>query len=105
MGVDQPAVDQLVHTLVQRGLGIYGYEKMTEICESSGVALLDDFSIDWLDDDRERALKRFLISYARQNPAARMTVLVLAKRYGVPVPKELERKKRFRAKFRRLFRR
>jgi len=78
---------------------------MVEMCESAGVALLDDYTVDWLDDDHERALNRFLISYARQNPAARMTVLVLAKRHGVPIPKELERKRRLTSRFRRLLRR
>ena len=86
MGVSRGNIEQLVHTLVQRGLGIYGYKRMVEMCESAGVALLDDYTVDWLDDDHERALNRFLISYARQNPAARMTVLVLAKRHGVPIP-------------------
>ncbi len=102
MGVDMERVKELVSTLVARGLGLYGREKMARICYDSGVALMDDDTTDWLDDDVEAALHRFLVNYAKFNVAAKMTVLVLAKKFGVPVPEELRRKKRRLSRLRRL---
>lgn len=102
MEVSRENIDELVSTLVARGLGIYGREKMAEICLSSGVALLDDNTTDWLEDDIEAALQKFLINYSKFNLAAKMTVLVIAKRYGVPIPEELKRKKKRKSRFRRL---
>jgi len=96
MGVSEATMNELVKVLVARGLGIYGRDKMGEICEQSGVALLDDNTTDWLDDDHQRAFKKFLVTYAQQNIAARMTVMVLAKKHGAPIPEELQRKKRLR---------
>ncbi|MCF2137837.1 MAG: hypothetical protein K9W43_11455 [Candidatus Thorarchaeota archaeon] len=105
MGVSEETMQQLIGTLVARGLGIYGRERMAKICESAGIALLDDDTTDWLADDKERALNDFLVNYAQQNIAARMTVMVLAKRHGVPIPDKIQRKKRITSRFRRLFRR
>ncbi len=105
MGVSEESMHQLIKTLIARGLGIYGRQKMGEICENAGIALLDDDTMDWLIDDKERALRDFLVNYAKQNIAARMTVMVLAKKHGIPVPDELQRKKRITTRFRRLFRR
>ncbi len=105
MAVSEATMTQLVTTLVKRGLGIYGRERMAKICEESGVALMDDDSVDWLDDDKEKALNKFLITYAQQNVAARMTVKVLAKKHGVPIPKGLEKRSRIVSRFRKMFRR
>ncbi len=102
MGVSRESIDELVTILVSRGLGIYGRDKMAQICMDSGVALLDDNTTDWLEEDVEAALKKFLINYSKFNLAAKMTVLVLAKRFGVPIPEELKRKKKRKSRFRRL---
>ncbi|MBD3406777.1 MAG: hypothetical protein GF411_11740 [Candidatus Lokiarchaeota archaeon] len=102
MAVTIKQIEDMISTLVARGLGIYGREKMGEICLTSGVALLDDNTTDWLTEDIETALNKFLVNYAKFNIAAKMTVMVLAKKYGIELPEELQRKKKRKSKFRRL---
>ncbi|MHA1908133.1 MAG: hypothetical protein ACW98Y_12610, partial [Candidatus Thorarchaeota archaeon] len=55
--------------------------------------------IHWIKSDREEALQLFMTNYASFNVAARMTVLILAKRYRIPLPEGLKkdspRKSRF----------
>ncbi len=105
MGIDKNAIQELVDVLVARGLGLYGKEKMAEICYDSGVALLDDNSTDCLDDDMEGSLSKFLVNYARFNIAAKMTVMVLVKKFKILLPEELQRKKKRKSRFRRLMER
>ena len=94
---------EFVEVLVKRGLGIYGKEKMAKICYDSGIALLDDDSIDFIDDNIEEAIKKLLINYSKFNLVAKMTAVVLAKRYGIPIPPELQKKKKKKSRLRRLF--
>ncbi len=105
MGIDKNAIQELVDVLVARGLGLYGKEKMAKICSDSGVALLDDNSTDWLDDDIMGSLNKFLVNYAGFNIASRMTVMVLMKMVNIPLPEELQRKKKRKSRFRRLLER
>lgn len=86
--------EMFLKALVERGLGIYGREKMAEICYASGVALLDDNSVDFLDDNHGKALESLILNYSQINLPARMTAMVLAKRFNIPIPKELGQKKR-----------
>ena len=95
---------ELTKILVSRGLGIYGHETMQKICYDSGVALLDDDSIDWLQDDKEKAMNDFLINYSAMNLAAKMTAMVLAKRYGIPIPEQIKKKKKRKSRFQRILR-
>lgn len=105
MAVDPYKAKQLVGVLVSRGLGLYGRVKMGQICYDSGVALLDDDSTDWLGDDVDETVHDFLVNYARFNIAAKMTAMVLAKKFDIPLPDELRRKKKRESRLRRLLRR
>ena len=106
MELSDETIDEFASVLVARGLGIYGRQKMAEICEKSGVALMDDDTIDWLASDKLAAIKQLIINYSKFNLPAKMTAIVLAKRYNIPIPEEeLGRKKRRVSRFRRLFKR
>ncbi len=94
--------EALAEILVKRGLGIYGREKMAKICYDSGIALLDDDSVDFIDDNKEEAIKKLLINYSKFNLVAKMTAVVMAKKYGVPIPPELQKKKK-KSRLRRIF--
>ncbi len=102
MGVDPVKAKQLVDVLVARGLGLYGRKKMVQICYDSGVALLDDDSTDWLGDDIGSAVNDFLVNYAKFNLAAKMTAMVLAKKFDIDLPEGLKRKKKRKSRLRRL---
>ena len=95
---------QLTEILVSRGLGMYGHEMMQKICYDSGIALLDDDSIDWLQEDKEKSMNDFLINYSAMNLAAKMTAIVLAKKYEIPIPEQIKKKKR-NSRFQRILRR
>ncbi len=99
MEVNRDRIEEFTKTLVKRGLGLYGREQMAKICYDSGIALLDDDSIDFLDEDINAAVKKLIINYARFNLPAKMTAVVLAKNYGIPLPDELKSKKRRRSRF------
>jgi len=75
--------------LIERGLGIYGKEKMAEICFNSKIGLLDDYSLDWLSDDHDTAFKNLIENYSSINLTAKMTVMVLAKKHGIPLPESV----------------
>ncbi len=102
MEVGQETMEEFLRTLIKRGLGLYGREKMAKICYDSGIALMDDDTIDFLDENVTNAVNALLINYAKFNLPARMTVMVLAKKYGIPLPEELRRKKKRRSRFLRL---
>lgn len=102
----QDKQSEFLKALVERGLGIYGRDKMAQICHESQVALMDDNSLDWLTDDHEKALQNLLINYSRINLPARMTVMVLAKKHDIPVPEELgkgKKRSRFLGRLRNRF--
>jgi hypothetical protein len=82
-------VDEVVYTLVTRGQGIYGTERMTRICQASGVPLMDippDFWVGW---QKEESQQKFLIEYAKLGNAARLTLLILTRQRGLTLPKRI----------------
>ncbi len=88
---------QPIHTvadiLSRRGQTIYGREKIVEMCSKAGVSLMDDFAAELGEVDTESSLLEFVTSYAKLNPAAKLTVLTLAKLYDASIPKELLEKR------------
>ncbi|MHA1166993.1 MAG: hypothetical protein ACTSRU_04155 [Candidatus Hodarchaeales archaeon] len=105
MSESNEPIEQFVNVLVSRGLGIYGRERMANICYESGVALLDDNTIDWLEEDRNEALQQLIVNYSSVNLPAKMTAIVLAKKFDIPLPEELKRKKKRKSRFRRMIER
>ncbi|MFW9794989.1 MAG: hypothetical protein ACFFEE_11830 [Candidatus Thorarchaeota archaeon] len=85
---DNP-LDEVVYTLVTRGQGIYGTERMTRICAASSVPLMDippDFWVGW---QKEESQEKFLIEYSKLSNAAKLTILVLTRQRGLPLPKKI----------------
>ncbi len=89
--LDRP-IRRLADVLSRRGQTIYGKQAIVEICSKAGVSLLD--SVDLGDPDSDAALQSFLVYYSKMSPAAKLTVLILSKQYGVPVPEKLLKKKK-----------
>ena len=80
--------------LIRRGLGIYGREKITQICQESNIRLLSDDSIEWLVEDRDKSLQTLILNYSQLNLPAKMTAMVLAKRFAIPIPEEFKARKK-----------
>ncbi len=91
--------------LVQRGLGLYGRDRMAKICYESDVGLLDDDTISFLSDDKRAAMEKLIINYAKFNLVAKMTVMALAKQYEIEIPEEVKKKRGKKSRFARFFRR
>ncbi len=102
MDVTDETLKEFTQILVQRGLGLYGREKMAQICYESDIALLDDDTIDFLSDDLKKSVEKLLLNYSKFNLTAKMTAVVLAKRHGIPIPPALQKKKK-KSRIRRLF--
>lgn len=96
MDVKRNTAHELVNLLVKRGLGIYGKQKMKKIARDSGIELQEDDTTKWNNDDHNEVLHNFLMNYAEFNVAAKMTAMVMAKRFNVPVPKNLGKQKKSR---------
>lgn len=88
---DRP-IRRLAESLSRRGQTIYGKQAIIEICSKAGVSLLD--SVDLGDRDSDESLQNFLVHYSKMSPAAKLTVLILSKQYGVAVPEKLLKKKK-----------
>ncbi|MHA1448699.1 MAG: hypothetical protein ACTSP4_04680 [Candidatus Hodarchaeales archaeon] len=86
MSESNEPIEQFVNVLVSRGLGIYGRERMANICYESGVALLDDNTIDWLEEDRNEALQQLIVNYSSVNLPAKMTAIVLKTKEKTKIP-------------------
>lgn len=86
---ESPDQQIFLKELIERGLGIYGRDKMAEICFNSKIGLLDDYSLDWLTEDHDEAFNNLLQNYASINLPAKMTVMVLAKRHGIDLPESV----------------
>ncbi|UYP48686.1 hypothetical protein NEF87_004971 [Candidatus Lokiarchaeum ossiferum] len=87
---------EFVDLLVLRGLGLYGQEKMAEICYNSGIALTDKNEIEWMEDNHTVVVENLLVNYGSKNLPAKMTAIVLARQHAIPVPQVLLAKKRNR---------
>mgnify|MGYP006290255131 CR=1 FL=1 len=94
MAVDDAHLSEFVNTIVTRGLGLYGQDEMAKICYDSGIALTDKNEIDWLSDNHYKSVQNLLVNYGTRNLPAKMTAIVLARKFDIPVPEDLERKKK-----------
>ncbi len=95
MAVEESRLKDFVSVMVTRGIGLYGRDEMAKICYDSGIGLLDDNRIEWMDEgDRNNLVQRLLINYGSKNLPAKMTAIVLARQHNIPVPEELLEKKK-----------
>ena len=93
---------EFVSKVAQRGLGIYGRIRVVEICLESNCKLLEDNTVNWLTDDIDKAVSDFIINFSKPNQFAKMTVMLLAKKYDIPLPDELTKSKIRKSRFRKL---
>ncbi|NWF95205.1 MAG: hypothetical protein HXY34_03600 [Candidatus Thorarchaeota archaeon] len=91
--LDRP-IYKIADILGRRAQTIYGRQTVIDLCSKAGVSLMDDYDDDIRDVDSDEALMDFVTRYARMSPAARLTVLTLAKQYGVTLPEELTKKRK-----------
>lgn len=97
---------EFTKTLISRGLGMYGPEKMKKICSDSGFRLYDDGSFEKNPgEELQSAVQKLLINYSKFNLPAKMTAMVLAKKYNIQIPEALQKKQKRKSRFRRFFER
>jgi hypothetical protein len=82
-------IHKVADILSRRGQTIYGKERIVDLCSKAGVSLMDDFAAELGDVDTEVSLLSFVTSYAKMNPAAKLTVLTLSRLHDISIPKEL----------------
>ena len=99
MSVPEEKLKEFVDMMVVRGLGLYGTEAIAQICYDSGIALTDKHEIEWLDANHPMAVQKLLINYGSRNIPAKMTSIVLARKYNIPVPEKLLAKKKVKRRF------
>ncbi|MHA2249047.1 MAG: hypothetical protein ACXAD7_01735 [Candidatus Kariarchaeaceae archaeon] len=92
---------EFITALITRGFGIYGPDKMRQICEDSDIGLQNDLSFILQENDIDRIINKLLINYSNVNLPARLSVVVLAKRYGINLPVEISGPKEKTSKFQR----
>lgn len=88
---DRP-IRKLAETLSRRGQTIYGRKVIVDLCAKTGVSLLNVMDIG--DPDSNESLQNFLVQYSKLCPAAKLTILILSKQYGVSLPEDLLGKKK-----------
>ncbi|MFW9810214.1 MAG: hypothetical protein ACFFE6_12630 [Candidatus Thorarchaeota archaeon] len=88
---DRP-IRRLTETLSRRGQTIYGRQTIVDLCAKTGVSLLN--TIDYGDPDSDEALQNFLVQYSKLSPAAKLTIFILSKQYGVSLPEDFLGKKK-----------
>jgi hypothetical protein len=84
--------EEFAQALTMRGLGFYGRDRMKEICENSGIILLDDDSVK-ITGDPINAISKLIIQFSSGSLIAKMTAQTVAKKYGVKVPDIISIKK------------
>lgn len=90
---DQKAIlEGISRVLGRRGQTIYGRERIVKICAKAGVTLMDETGGD--SDNSQESLERFLIEYSRFGPAAKLTLMILAKQHGIELSDKIIGKKR-----------
>ena len=99
MSVDN--INEFASILIKRGFGLYGDERMLKICTDSGIACETDGSFDKLTErNMNDTIKHLIINYSKFNLPARMTAIVLAKKYNIPIPNELKTPAKKKSKYR-----
>ena len=106
MEVKEETANEFLSILISRGLGIYGHDRMVKICGNSGILLNDDDSFNLTStNDLSTILNQFIVNYSQFNLPAKMTAMVLAKKFQIPIPDTLKQKPKKKSRFRRLLER
>ncbi|NHJ48832.1 MAG: hypothetical protein FK733_13695 [Asgard group archaeon] len=101
MEVTLDTINEFASILIKRGFGLYGDDKMMKICQDSGIACDTDGTFSHITEENKlEVIKELIINYAKFNLPAKMTSLVLAKKYGIPIPEELKSKGKHKSKYR-----
>jgi len=85
-------IHRVADILSRRGQTIYGPQIIVDLCAKAGVSLMDSFALE--EEDSEASLLVFAVNYAKLNPAAKLSVLTLARIHNVTITKELLEKKK-----------
>ena len=67
-----------IQLLVNRGLLIYGVDKITELCSDSGIKFNTQANITFITEDYQMILKNFMIYYSKVNVISKIAVQSLA---------------------------
>ena len=100
MEISEKQAKDFARLLIMRGFGLYGEKKMIKICDDSEIACKSDGAFEFNDNKTEEALTKLMLNYAKFNLPAKMTVLVLAKKYGLAIPDELKSSNKKKSKHR-----
>jgi len=93
--------NEFARILIMRGFGLYGDNKMLRICTDSGLTCDTDGSFTGISEENMYVvIEKLLVNYSRFNLPAKMTSLVLAKKYDIPIPKELKSPSKKKSKYR-----
>ena len=100
MEISHQQAKEFARLLIMRGFGLYGEKKMVKICNDSEIECGSDGSFNFDEEQIDAALKKLMLNYAKFNLPAKMTVLVLAKKYGLTIPEELKTSTKKKSKYR-----
>ncbi|TFG29210.1 hypothetical protein EU528_10040 [Candidatus Thorarchaeota archaeon] len=87
-------IHKVADILSRRGQTIYGREVIVDLCAKTGVSLMDSFASNMSEEDSDASLLVFVVSYAKLNPAAKLTVMTLSRIHNVMIPEELLERRR-----------
>ncbi|HUT80221.1 MAG TPA: hypothetical protein VMZ29_03385 [Candidatus Bathyarchaeia archaeon] len=100
MEVTEQTALEFAQVLIMRGFGLYGDEKMMKICLESGINCDEDGTFNSINkEEMIQAVTRLMINYSKFNLPAKMTSIVLARKYGLPIPDELKSSKTKKSKY------
>lgn len=101
MEIKEDIANEFAHLLIMRGFGLYGDLKMVRICEESGIHCSSDGSFSKLKSENlKEMLEKLMINYSKFNLPAKMSIIVLAKKFDIPIPDELKTSKKKKSKYR-----
>ena len=101
MEVTLESATEFASILIKRGFGLYGDDKMMKICQDSGISCGTDGSLSAITEENKMdVIRDLIVNYSRFNLPAKMTALVLAKKYGIPIPDELKSQGKHKSKYR-----
>ena len=101
MEMTMTEAEEFARILIMRGFGLYGDNKMLRICSDSGIDCETDGSFTGISEDNmNEVIEKLLVNYSKFNLPAKMTSLVLAKKHGIPIPKELKAPSKKKSKYR-----
>ncbi len=87
--IDNSILEDMAHILIERGQTIYGSEMIVGIAGAAGIPLVDGMPITRVEGGRSESFRRLMIEYSKISPGAKLTVLILSRQRGIPLPSEI----------------